>query len=281
MAGAVEASASVFQGADESMAGVLNELDPELEADVEATSPRGATFPGGSASAGGTDTAMFQLLNAFVEESRKMNEKFLTLTTEIADLKGKFHEKDTKNEQHEGDMTVLNGFNQRDMLKPTPFDLEPGSFLGWSEMFLPYMISIDKKWGKLLMELQKNEMKDKIMDKEGCVEFQKELRMTDEVIQSANYSLYVNLLGFTTGKAKSRVTANSVLLAFESHRYLYHRGRNATGANLVLMQSEVLRPRQARKASEVEGMLSEWKEKQRLLEDLGEEPLRWSQKSRS
>jgi hypothetical protein len=98
------------------------------------------------------------------------------------------------------------------------------------------------------------------------------------VKKSENHALYINLIGYTSGKAKSRVTANSIDMAFESYRYIYQKGKNATKMNIVIMKAEALRPARASKVEDIEEKLNEWKEKQRYLEDVGEPPLNFDQK---
>ena len=48
----------------------------------------------------------------------------------------------------------------------------------------------------------------------------------------ATHVLYVNLLGFTRGKAKSRVISNSIELSFETYWQIYQKGKNATKMNI-------------------------------------------------
>ena len=174
-----------------------------------------------------------------------------------------------------GEMDKLKGFNPKDMIKPTPYDMEPGSFVNWNELFVSYMMSIDGQWESILHLLQRKNLP---IDKAKIDEIQTELKMTAEVKKAASHALYMNLLGFTTGKARSRALANSVDMAFESFRFLYCKGRNATKMNIVLMQAEVLRPSAAHKVSEVEAKLNEWKEKQRYLEDVCVKPMDDAQK---
>ena len=59
----------------------------------------------------------------------------------------------------------------------------------------------------------------------------------------ANHAFYVNLLGFTKGKAKGRVISNSIELSFETYRQIYQKGKNANKMNIVLKKAEVLRPK--------------------------------------
>ena len=90
----------------------------------------------------------------------------------------------------------------------------------------------------------------------------------------ANHVLYLNLLGFTKGKAKGRVISNSIELAFETFRQVHQ-----TKMNIVLKKAEVLRARKADTVNEIENRLNDWKEKQRYLEEVGEAPLKDDQKN--
>ena len=204
--------------------------------------------------------------------------EFTALKNLFDDLKRRFEamerEKD-KTEGVESDMGTLKCFNVKDMIKPAPYDMEPGSFLNWNELFVSYMMSIDRKWGVILTSIQK---KDSPYNKEDIVKAQDELQMPPDIKKAANHALYINLLGFTKGKAKSRVTSNSIDLSFESYRYIYHKGKNATKMNIVLMKADVLRPTKANKVEDIENRMSEWREKQRYLEEVGEPPLKDAQK---
>ena len=102
---------------------------------------------------------------------------------------------------------------------------------------------------------------------------QNELTMKDDVKKAANHALCLNMLAFTKGKARSKVISNSVELSFETHRYIYHKGKNAAKMNIALKKAEVLRPGRADKIEDIELRLNEWKENQRDLEEVGEAPL--------
>ena len=132
------------------------------------------------------------------------------------------------------------------MVKPPIYDMEPNTFLNWTELFTSYMMSIDPQWETILKKLQKVEL---ATSKNKLGELQDDLKMTPAVKKSANHALYINLLGFTGGKAKSRVTANSIDMAFESYRYIYNKGKNATKMNIAqpkLRFYSLHRPRRSR-----------------------------------
>ena len=139
------------------------------------------------------------------------------------------------------------------------------------------MMSIDKQWKTILETLQDVELP--VLKKERCEKLQKEeLKMTSDICTDANHALYINLLAFTQGDVRSRVTSNGKELAFESYRHLYHKGRDATKANIVLMQSSVLSPKAASKVADIEARLNEWKFNQRYLRDIGKPDLPSDQK---
>jgi len=175
----------------------------------------------------------------------------------------------------EGSMFKLEGFNKKDMIKPPVYDMEPSTFLNWSELFTTYMMSIDSQWEGILKKLQKT---DVVLSRNAVDDLQNELKMTPAVKKAASHALYINLLGFTGGKAKSRVTTNSIDMSFESYRYVYHKGKNATKMNIVNMKAEVLRPARATKIDDIEEKLNAWKDKQRYLEDVGTPPMDFDQK---
>jgi hypothetical protein len=212
------------------------------------------------------------------DDQAKMMAKIQDLVMSLERLKETVKEKGTNGGDEggsEGGMIKLEGFNKKDMIKPPVYDMEPGNFINWTELFTTYMMSIDPQWEVILKRLQKA---DSTLSREKIDNIQDELRMTHSVKKSANHALYINLIGYTSGKAKSRVTANSIDMAFESYRYIYQKGKNATKMNIVIMKAEVLRPARASKVEDIEEKLNEWKEKQRYLEDVGEPPLNFDQK---
>ena len=99
--------------------------------------------------------------------------------------------------------------------------MESGNSINWTELFTAYMMSIDRQWEGIFKKLQKA---DAALARQMIGYIQDELKMMQTVKKSANHAMYVNLLGFTSGKAKSRVAANAIDMAFESYRYIYNKG---------------------------------------------------------
>jgi len=212
------------------------------------------------------------------EAQDKMKETIEQLVETLKDIQNKGKEKETDDSgqaAQEGSMFKLEGFNKKDMIKPPVYDMEPSTFLNWSELFTTYMMSIDSQWEGILKKLQKTEV---ALSRSAVDDLQNELRMTPAVKKAASHALYINLLGYTGGKAKSRVTTNSIDMSFESYRYIYHKGKNATKMNIVNMKAEVLRPARATKIDDIEEKLNAWKDKQRYLEDVGTPPMDFDQK---
>ena len=205
-------------------------------------------------------------MSAFVELKNMM----LQLKHELDALKT-VH-KEQQQQQHDiTNMASLRCFNAKDMVKPSQYDHDPTTFINWNEMFVAYMMSIDPKWENILKFMQGHQEQ---LSKSEIHIIQDKLNMPADVRKIANHSLYIHLLGYTKGRARSRVTSNGVDLAFESYRHIYVKGKNATKMNIVLTKAEVLRPNKAHKVEEIEARLSDWREKQRYLEEVGEEPLR-------
>jgi len=212
------------------------------------------------------------------EAQDKMKETIEQLVETLKDIQNKGKEKETDDSgqaAQEGSMFKLEGFNKKDMIKPPVYDMEPSTFLNWSELFTTYMMSIDSQWEGILKKLQKT---DVALSRSAVDDLQNELKMTPAVKKAASHALYINLLGYTGGKAKSRVTTNSIDMSFESYRYIYHKGKNATKMNIVNMKAEVLRPARATKIDDIEEKLNAWKDKQRYLEDVGTPPMDFDQK---
>ena len=75
-------------------------------------------------------------------------------------------------------VTSLQCFNSRDMIKPDQYDMEPETFHNWSELFVSNMMSIDRKWELILTTLQR---KDAASKKEDISCIQDELKMPLEI----------------------------------------------------------------------------------------------------
>ena len=169
--------------------------------------------------------------------------------------------------QESGRMETLKGFNPKDMPKPIPSDMEPGHFHNWNGLFQANMMSIDFAWGKILKTL--HEIKTPL-SKDKVEKLQNDMEMKDKVKETANHVLYIHMLGFTTGKAKSKVVSNSIDLSFETYRYIYQTGKNATRVNIVMNKAAALKPDPAAKIDDVENKLNEWKERLRYLAEASE-----------
>ena len=89
--------------------------------------------------------------------------------SDVNALKEMFHEfkdkfeslKMEKTTQKSGDasdqMTSLQCFNAKDMIKPDQYDMELGTFHNWNEWFVSKMMSIDRKWRLILTTLQRKD----------------------------------------------------------------------------------------------------------------------------
>ena len=214
---------------------------------------------------------MLEMMTARAEKAEKRKKDLAEELERVKELLAEASEGKETN----GMVTKIKGFNMRDMIKPEPYDMEPQSFHNWNELFTAYMMSMDDVWEKILRELRN--FKEPVA-KEKIGKFQNELKLTEEAKKSANHALYINLLGYTKGNAKSRVISNSVDLAFESYRYIFQKGKNATMMNIVHMKADVMRPMAAGKITDIEKRLNEWKEKQRYPEEVGEDRMEDEQK---
>ena len=126
--------------------------------------------------------------------------------------------------------------------------------------------------------LKKLQKVDTALSRDEIDDLLDNLKMTHAVKKSANRALYTNLLGYTSAKAKSRVIANAVDMAFESYRLIHSKGKNATKMNIVIMKAEVLRLARATRIEGFEDKINEWKKKQRYLEDVGVHQMDFDQK---
>ena len=90
--------------------------------------------------------------NALKEMFHELKDKFESLKIE------KTMEAMTKKSGDASDqMTSLQCFNSKDMIKPDQYDMELGTFHNWKELFVSYMMSIDRKWRLILTTLQRKD----------------------------------------------------------------------------------------------------------------------------
>ena len=103
----------------------------------------------------------------FVEDATVRVSDFNALKEMFHELKDKFESLKMEKTmeamaQKSGDasdqMTSLQCFNSKDMIKPGQYDMEPGTFHNWNELFVSYMMSIDRKWGLILTTLQRMQL---------------------------------------------------------------------------------------------------------------------------
>ena len=76
-------------------------------------------------------------------ESLKMEKTMETMTPKSGDANGQ--------------MTSLQCFNSKDMIKPDQYDMEPGTFQLWNELFVCNMMSTDRTWGLILTTFQRKD----------------------------------------------------------------------------------------------------------------------------
>ena len=110
-------------------------------------------------------------------------------------------------------MTSLQCFNSKDMIKPDQYDMEPGTFHNWNELFVRYMMSIDRKWGLILTGLER---KDAAYQKEdiSCIHY--ELKMPLE-IKAWPITNYMGI-SWCSRRAKQKVELFRIRSSFHSRR---------------------------------------------------------------
>ena len=90
--------------------------------------------------------------NALKEMFHELKDKFESLKME------KTMEAMTQKSGDASDqVTSLRCFNSKDTIKPDQYDMEPGTFHNWNELFVSYMMSIDRKWVLILTTLQRKD----------------------------------------------------------------------------------------------------------------------------
>ena len=91
-----------------------------------------------------------KLLEEAEADKHEMKIQISDLMTEIKHIKELFQsETIPKAEKSATEMDSLQGFNPKDMVNPTPYNMEPGSFHNWNELFTSYMMCMDKKWQRI------------------------------------------------------------------------------------------------------------------------------------
>ena len=76
-------------------------------------------------------------LNALKEMFHELKDKFESLKMEKT-----MEAMAQKSGDGSDQMTSLQCFNSKDMIKPDQYDMEPGTFHNWNELFVSYMMSM-------------------------------------------------------------------------------------------------------------------------------------------
>ena len=97
-------------------------------------------------------TVRFLDFNALKEMFHELKDKFESLKMEKT-IEAMAHKSGDGSDQ----MTSLQCFNSKDMIKHDQYDMEPGTFHNWNELFVSCMMRIDRKWELMLTTLQRKD----------------------------------------------------------------------------------------------------------------------------
>ena len=180
------------------------------------------------------EDATVRLSDALKELFHELKDKFEALKME------KTMESMAQNSGDASDqMTSLQCVNSKDMIKPDQYDMEPGTLHNLNELFVGFLMSIDRKWRLILTTLQR---KDAVLKKKDIFCVQDELKIKDV----ANHALHLNLLGRDERQRKRPSYFKFDRAFVRDVQANLPEGKNATKMNIVLKKADMLRHKKGR-----------------------------------
>ena len=119
------------RGADPAMTPPVPETDEELEDEAPEEPPEAPAE-----------------VHVLKQQLQAMMATITSLAMTIEQLKETINVNENKAKNDDEDkvdcgMIKLEGFNKKNMIKPPAYDMDPGKFINWNELFTTYMMSID------------------------------------------------------------------------------------------------------------------------------------------
>ena len=125
-----------------------------------------------------------------------------------------------------------------DMIKPDQYDMQPGTFHNWNELFVSWMMSIDRKWELISTTLQRKDTafftRTRLLHPGRVEDFSGEKSV-------ANHVLYVNILVHSNRSSYLKFDQ-----AVVRDVQIYQKGKNAANMNFVLKKADVLKSQEDR-----------------------------------
>ena len=131
---------------------------------------------------------------------------------------------------------------------------------------IAHLVAMDTIWETILTQEPFNS--GKVLKVTNITSMLNSMDIDVSIHKSVSKMLYVCLRMYTKDEAAHKVKANGSDLAFESYRFIVHRGKNASTAHKMIMRNKVMHPESASKIDEIEKRLSEWKQNLRYLAEV-------------
>ena len=161
----------------------------------------------------------------------------------------------------------MRGFDFKSVPKPEKFDLKPEKSNSWHDLFTATMAANDAQWELILKEIESyGQEKITMNQRQGTAS---KLGMSEEVMKTAERSLYLNLLQYTAGDAHAKVTSGGVKDVLETYRHIVCKGKHATIATKMEKRMKVMSPEAARDIADIESKVTAWKGDIRYLQEVG------------
>ena len=209
--------------------------------------------------------------DALAEKVRVLEKKVLELMQEKQDmdnqlqLKNKLISSMAEEKEKMKDKTFgpseMKGFDVTSMKQPSEWNGKKEDFIMWNVLFKAYLGAADRKWKKILTDIQ-------LLDKD--VKFGEEMEREFFVgqglsgekvaISDLKQILFITLIQFTSDELKAKVYAEGEDNVLKTYKSMCWKGQDFDAKEIVELRSKVLNPERAKEVKDVEKKMAKWKE---------------------
>ena len=166
-----------------------------------------------------------ELIDPNVKEDtmKKLTDVMAGINKSIELLMKRVDQIDDKGGAKGGATDALQAINSKDVDKPTKYD--GTQWVAWSADFVAFLERRDRRWGKLLKEIEKHSIDPLTTDKKRLIALELDIAK-GTLTEDFTNQLYEYLKNFTTGETLSRVTSGGKANSWEAWRIMSDQGKS-------------------------------------------------------
>ena len=178
---------------------------------------------------------------------------------------------DDKKFDENGQQTKVNGFKDKNISKPDPWDGEDeAGYKTWLERLIAHMSGAgDKIWKKIIKHIAGLDEDDSLEMDEEVEEMLRAVNVNPELREDLQDMLYDQLTQYTKKELLSDVQMAGPKQCFESLRRAMAYGRKKTAENIHRARNRVTRPEIAETMGQLEERYRSWKKDIAYLKEIG------------